>query len=146
MEKALIILDNLSIGYNGEPLLSGITLRSPGQLYRHSRRQRFRQINPAQDPTWTDSSVAGRIDLRWHAAHIRLRAAIHPVGSALSVYRVRGRADGRLWTRQAGAFRPAGERAFTRECLGAAGAQAFAHSGLPNSRAGRSNACSSPAP
>ena len=105
-------------------------LDCPRQLHRHSRGERVRQIDAAQDAPWPasargrphrDSPVAGG------PARVRLRPAIHAVRSDVSADRVRGGADGRVRTRPARARVPAAERAFTRECLRAAGAEEFAH-------------------
>ena len=108
MEKALIILDNLSIGYNGQPVLSGISLSIA--------RAGFTAIlgaNGSGKSTLLKTMlglippVAGRIDTR-APPRIRLRPSIHSVRPGLSADWVRGCADGRLWTHPPGAFYPAG--------------------------------------
>ncbi len=73
--------------------------------------------------------VAGRIDTASTGAPLVFGYVpqADSVRSALSADGIRRRPDGHVRPRPAGAFCPADERAFTRECLQAAGAEEFAH-------------------
>ncbi len=127
MKEPIITLDNLSIGYNGQPVLSGISLSSPRASF-----TAILGVNGSGKSTLLKTMlgllppVAGRID------HRRAPLVFGYVPQSIQfdpVYLLTGfevalmGAYGRI---RPGHFVPPAERAFTRECLGAAGAEAFA--------------------
>ena len=131
MNDALITLDNLSIGYNGQPVLSGISLSIA--------RDSFTAILGANGSGKSTllktllgllSPLAGRIDSNQSSTGAPLvfgyvPQAIHfdPIflltGFDVALMGTYGRV-------RPGRFVPSAERVFTRECLCAAGADEFA--------------------
>ena len=127
MEEALIVLDNLSIGYNGQPVLSGISL----------------SINRAGFTTILGANGSGKSTLLKTLLGLlppvsgRIENTAHPLAFGYvpqsiqfdPVYLFTGfevalmGAYGRI---RPGRFVPSVERVFTRECLQAAGAEEFA--------------------
>jgi ABC-type Mn2+/Zn2+ transport system ATPase subunit len=130
MNEALITLDNLSIGYNNQPVLSGISLSIA--------RAGFTAIlgaNGSGKSTLLKTvlgllpPVAGRIDTASSGAslvfgYVPQSIQFDPIylltGFDVALMGVYGRIG-------AGRIVPTVERAFTRECLSAAGAEEFAH-------------------
>jgi len=130
MNESLITLENLSIGYNGQPVLSGLTL----SIFRGS----FNAILGANGSGKTTllktllgllPPVAGRIDTASVDApltfgYVPQSYHFDPVylltGFDVALMGVYGRI-------RPGHFIPPIERAFTHECLHAAGADDFSH-------------------
>jgi ABC-type Mn2+/Zn2+ transport system ATPase subunit len=125
MGKPLIALDNLSIGYNGQPVLSGISL-SIGQ-------GSFTAIlgaNGSGKSTLLKTvlgllpPVIGRIDATPLVfGYVPQSIQFDPIYLLTGFEVALMGAYGRI---RPGHFVPSGERAFTRECLQAAGAEEFA--------------------
>ncbi len=129
MNETLITLDNLSIGYNGQTVLSGITLSIP--------RAGFTAIlggNGSGKSTLLKTllgllpPVAGRIDTASAGAplvfgYVPQSIQFDPIylltGFEVALMGTYGRVP-------PGRFVPPIERAFTRECLRAVGAEEFA--------------------
>jgi ABC-type Mn2+/Zn2+ transport system ATPase subunit len=125
MDRAHIILDNLSIGYNGQPVLSGISLTIP--------RASFTAIlgaNGSGKSTLLKTvlgllpPLAGRIDTASATfGYVPQAIQFDPIylltGFEVALMGVYGRV-------RPGRFVPQAERAFTRECLRAVGAEEFA--------------------
>jgi ABC-type Mn2+/Zn2+ transport system ATPase subunit len=129
MNEALITLDNVSIGYNSQPVLSGISLSIA--------RAGFTAIlgaNGSGKSTMLKTllglipPVVGRIDTTSSGAplafgYVPQAIQFDPIylltGFDVALMGVYGRIG-------AGRIVPAVERAFTRECLQAAGAEEFA--------------------
>jgi ABC-type Mn2+/Zn2+ transport system ATPase subunit len=131
MNDALITLENLSIGYNGQPVLSGISLSIA--------RDRFTVIlgaNGSGKSTLLRTllgllpPVAGRIDATQSPAGARLVFGYVPQSIQFDpIYLLTGFDVALMGTYgrvRPGCFVPSAERAFTRECLRAAGAEEFA--------------------
>ncbi|HIJ75862.1 MAG TPA: metal ABC transporter ATP-binding protein [Deltaproteobacteria bacterium] len=131
MNDALITLDNLSIGYNGQPVLSGISL-SIG-------RDRFTAIlgaNGSGKSTLLKTllgllpPVAGRIDTTQSPTGARLVFGYVPQSIQFDpIYLLTGFDVALMGTYgrvRPCRFVPSTERAFTRECLHAAGAEELA--------------------
>ncbi|HAM51006.1 MAG TPA: metal ABC transporter ATP-binding protein [Nitrospiraceae bacterium] len=129
MNKALITLDNLSIGYGSQPILSGISL----SLARGSFTA-ILGVNGSGKSTLLKTvlgllpPVSGRIDTRSAGAplvfgYVPQSVQFDPIylltGFDVALMGVYGRV-------RPGRFLPPVERAFTRECLRAAGAEEFA--------------------
>jgi ABC-type Mn2+/Zn2+ transport system ATPase subunit len=125
MNKAIISLDNLSIGYNGQSVLSGITLSIA-----HAGFTAILGINGSGKSTLLKTilgllpPIAGRVDSRplvfgYVPQSIQFDPVYLLTGYEVALMGTYGRI-------RPGHFVPPGERAFTRECLGAAGAEAFA--------------------
>ncbi len=130
MKESLITLDNLSIGYNGQPVLSGISVSIP--------RASFTAIlgaNGSGKSTLLKTllgllpPLAGRIDAT-QATDTPLVLGYVPQSTQFDpIYLLTGfevalmGTYGRL---RPGRFVPAGERTFVRECLAAVGAEEFA--------------------
>jgi ABC-type Mn2+/Zn2+ transport system ATPase subunit len=130
MTESLITLDNLSIGYNGQPVLSGLTLSIT--------RASFTAIlgaNGSGKSTLLKTllgllpPVAGRIDIASAGApltfgYVPQSNRFDPVylltGFDVALMGVYGRI-------RVGHLIPPEERDFTRECLHAAGAEDFFH-------------------
>ena len=130
MNEPLITLDNLSIGYNNQPVLSGISLSIA--------RASFTAIlgaNGSGKSTLLKTllgllpPVAGRIDTASTGAplvfgYVPQAIQFDPIylltGFDVALMGVYGRV-------RPGRFVPSDERDFTRECLQAAGAEEFAH-------------------
>jgi ABC-type Mn2+/Zn2+ transport system ATPase subunit len=130
MNEALITLDNLSIGYNGQPVLSGIAL----SIARASCTA-ILGANGSGKSTLLKTvlglllPVAGRIDIASAGlplvfGYVPQSIQFDPIylltGFDVALMGVYGRV-------RPGRFIPPVERAFTRECLSAAGAEEFAH-------------------
>lgn len=131
MNEPLITLDDLSIGYNGQPVLSGISLSIA--------RASFTGILGANGSGKTTllktllgliRPLAGRINFATPAG-APLRFGYVPQAIQFdAIYLLTGfdvalmGAYGRI---RPGRFIPASERAFTRECLRVVGAEDFAH-------------------
>jgi len=131
MNEALITLNNLSIGYNGQPVLSGISLSIA--------RDSFTAIlgaNGSGKSTLLKAllgllpPVAGRIDLDASAGRPLVFGYVPQSIQFDSIYLLTAfevalmGAYGRV---RPGHFVPPSERAFTRECLRAAGMEEFVH-------------------
>ena len=131
MDEPLITLNNLSIGYNGQPVLSGISL----SLARAS----FTAIlgaNGSGKSTLLKTllgllpPIAGRIDLAGSAGGPLVFGYVPQSIQFDSIYLLTAfevalmGAYGRV---RPGRFVPPVERAFTRECLRAAGMEEFVH-------------------
>jgi ABC-type Mn2+/Zn2+ transport system ATPase subunit len=130
MNEALITLDNLSIGYNGQPVLSGISLSIA--------RDSFTVILGANGSGKSTllktligllAPIAGRM-VTAPLTGVPLVFGYVPQSIQLDpIYLLTGfevalmGVYGRIWP---GRFVPPTERAFTRECLYAAGAEQFA--------------------
>ena len=130
MNEALITLDNLSIGYNSHPVLSGISLSIA--------RASFTAIlgaNGSGKSTLIKTvlgllpPVAGRINTASTSSplvfgYVPQAFQLDPIylltGFSVALMGVYGRV-------RPGRIVPPVERAFTRECLRAAGAEEFAH-------------------
>jgi len=130
MNKALITLDNLSIGYNGQPVLSGISLSIPRASF-----TAILGVNGSGKTTMLKTllgllpPVAGRIDTASSGAplvfgYVPQSIQFDPIYlltafdvALMGVY-------GRIGP---GRIVPAVEHAFTHECLRAVGAEEFAH-------------------
>ena len=130
MSEALITLDDLSIGYNNQPVLSGISLSVA--------RASFTAIlgaNGSGKSTLLKTMlglippVAGRIEksssgtplvFGYVPQAIQFDQIYLLTGFDVALMGVYGRVG-------AGRIVPSAERAFTRECLSAAGAEEFAH-------------------
>lgn len=128
MNELLITLDNLSIGYNGQPILSGITL----SIFRASYTA-ILGANGSGKSTLLKTllgllpPVAGRIDTRSAGAtltfgYVPQSYHFDPVylltGFDVALMGVYGRI-------RSGRFIPPAERAFTHDCLHAVGAEDF---------------------
>jgi ABC-type Mn2+/Zn2+ transport system ATPase subunit len=125
MDRAHIILDNLSIGYNGQPVLSGISLTIP--------RASFTAIlgaNGSGKSTLLKTvlgllpPLAGRIDAASATfGYVPQAIQFDPIylltGFEVALMGVYGRV-------RPGRLVPQAERVFTRECLRAVGAEEFA--------------------
>ena len=131
MNDALITLDNLSIGYNGQPVMSGISLSIA--------RDRFTAIlgaNGSGKSTLLKTMlgllppVAGRIDTTQSPTGSRLVFGYVPQSIQFDpIYLLTGFDVALMGTYgrvRPCRFVPSAERAFTRECLRAAGAEEFA--------------------
>jgi ABC-type Mn2+/Zn2+ transport system ATPase subunit len=130
MNKALITLDNLSIGYNSQPVLSGISLSIARASF-----TAILGVNGSGKSTLLKTMlglippVAGRIDTAPPDAplvfgYVPQAIQFDPIylltGYDVALMGVYGRIG-------PGRIVPAVERTFTRECLRAAGAEEFAH-------------------
>jgi ABC-type Mn2+/Zn2+ transport system ATPase subunit len=130
MNEALITLDNLSIGYNSQPVLSGISLSIARASF-----TAILGVNGSGKSTLLKTvlglipPVAGRIDTASSAApivfgYVPQAIQFDPIylltGFDVALMGVYGRIG-------PGHMVPAVERVFTRECLRAAGAEEFAH-------------------
>jgi len=125
MNETLITLDNLSIGYNGRPVLSGISVTIP--------RASFTAIlgaNGSGKSTLLKTllgllpPIEGRIDGKYLTfGYVPQSIQFDPIyllsGFEVALMGVYGRAN-------PGRRVPGAERAFARECLKAAGASEFA--------------------
>ena len=129
MNKALITLDNLSIGYNSQPVLSGISLSIADASF-----TAILGVNGSGKSTLLKTilgllpPVAGRIDTASSGAplvfgYVPQSIQFDPIylltGFDVALMGVYGRVG-------PGRMVPAVERDFTRECLRAAGAEEFA--------------------
>ncbi len=129
MNEALITLDNLSIGYNNQPVLSGISL-----CIARSSFTAILGANGSGKSTLLKTMlglippVAGRIEASssgvplvfgYVPQAIQFDQIYLLTGFDVALMGVYGRVG-------AGRIVPSAERAFTRECLSAAGAEGFA--------------------
>jgi len=141
MDDALITLDNLSIGYSGQSVLSGISLSIA--------RASFTAIlgaNGSGKSTLLKTLVgllpplAGRIDIA-RLAGAPLMFGYVPQSMQLdTMYLLTGfevAVMGTYGRVRPGGFVPSAERAFTRECLRAAAADEFAHQRFAELSAGQ---------
>ncbi len=131
MNKALITLDNLSIGYNGQPVLSGISLSIA--------RASFTAIlgaNGSGKSTLLKTllgllpPVAGRIDTATATGAPLVFGYVPQSNQFDPIYLLTGFDVALMGTYgrvRPGRFIPSSERAFTRECLRVVGAEEFAH-------------------
>lgn len=130
MNKALITLDSVSIGYNSQPVLSGISLSIARASF-----TAILGVNGSGKSTLLKTllgllpPVAGRIETATVGVplvfgYVPQSIQFDPIylltGFDVALMGVYGRIG-------AGRIVPAVERAFTRECLRAAGAEEFAH-------------------
>ena len=130
MNKALITLDNLSIGYNGQPVLSGISVSIA--------RASFTAIlgaNGSGKSTLLKTllgllpPLAGRIDTTRTTGRLLVFGYVPQSIQFDPIYLLTGFEVALMGTYgrvRPGRFVPPGERAFTRECLAAVGAEEFA--------------------
>src|SRR5208337_5409715 len=131
MNDALITLDNLSIGYNGQAVLSGISLSIA--------RDSFTAILGANGSGKSTllktllgllSPLAGRVDSTKSSTGAPLLFGYVPqAGQFDPIYLLTGFEVALMGTygrMRPGRFVPTAERVFTRECLRAAGADEFA--------------------
>ena len=131
MNEALITLDNLSIGYNGQPVLSGISLSIA--------RASFTAIlgaNGSGKSTLLKTllgllpPVAGRIDTATSTGAPLVFGYVPQSNQFDPIYLLTGFDVALMGTYgrvRPGRFIPSSERTFTRQCLRAAGAEEFAH-------------------
>ena len=131
MDEALITLDNLSIGYNGQPVLSGISLSIS--------RASFTAIlgaNGSGKSTLLKTlfgllpPVAGRIDIARLAGAPLVFGYVPQSIQFDPIYLLTGFEVALMGTYgriRPGRLVPLVERAFTRECLRAVGAEDFSH-------------------
>ena len=149
MNEAIITLDNLSIGYNGQTVLSGISLSIA--------RDSFTAIlgaNGSGKSTLLKTligllpPISGRIVSGASMGDPLVFGYVPQVGQFDPIYLLTGfdvalmGAYGRV---RPGRLVPQSERAFTRECLRVAGAEDLARKSFSELRAARSSACSLPA-
>jgi len=130
MNEALITLDDLSIGYNSQPVLSGISLSIS--------RASFTAIlgaNGSGKSTLLKTllgllpPLAGRIDIATSGGKPLMFGYVPQSTQFDSVYLLTGfevALMGTFGRVRPGRFVPPSERAFTHECLRAAGAEQFA--------------------
>jgi len=130
MNEALITLDNLSIGYNSRPVLSGISLSIA--------RDSFTAILGANGSGKSTllktllgllSPVAGRIETATPSGAPLVFGYVPQATQFDPIYLLTGFEVALMGTYGrvgAGRFVPPVERSFTRECLGAAGAEELA--------------------
>ncbi|MGO9020655.1 MAG: metal ABC transporter ATP-binding protein [Syntrophobacteraceae bacterium] len=131
MNDALITLDNLSIGYNGQPVLSGISLSIA--------RDSFTAIlgaNGSGKSTLLKTMlglippVAGKIDTSAPTCAPLVFGYVPQAGQFDPIYLLTGFDVALMGTYgrvRPASFVPSSERAFTRECLRATGAEEPAH-------------------
>jgi ABC-type Mn2+/Zn2+ transport system ATPase subunit len=130
MDETLITLDNLSIGYNGQPVLSGISVSIA--------RAGFTAILGANGSGKSTllmtllglmPPLAGRINFATSIGEPRF-GYVPQATQFDSIYLLTGFDVALMGTYgrvRPGSFIPTGERAFTRECLRVVGAEEFAH-------------------
>jgi len=130
MNEALITLDSLSIGYNGQPVLSGISVSIA--------RASFTAIlgaNGSGKSTLLKTllgllpPLAGRIDTTRTTGRLLVFGYVPQSIQFDPIYLLTGFEVALMGTYgrvRPGRFVPPGERAFTRECLAAVGAEEFA--------------------
>jgi ABC-type Mn2+/Zn2+ transport system ATPase subunit len=130
MDEAIITLDNLSIGYNGQPVLSGISV-SIGRASCTA----VLGVNGSGKSTLLKTligllpPVAGRIDMATSAGVPLVFGYVPQSIQFDSIYLLTGfevTLMGTYGRVRPGRFVPSIERAFTRECLRAASAEEFA--------------------
>jgi ABC-type Mn2+/Zn2+ transport system ATPase subunit len=130
MDEALITIDKLSIGYNGQPVLSGISLSIARDSF-----TAILGVNGSGKSTLLKTligllpPIAGRIDTDASTGaplvfgYVPQSIQFDPI-YLLTVFEVA--LMGTYGRVRPGRFVPSIERAFTRECLRAAGAEEFA--------------------
>ena len=130
MEDALITLDNLSIGYNGEPVLSGITvsiarasftaiLGANGSGKSTLLKTLLGLLPPLGGRIETARATGTPLVFGYVPQSIHFDPVYLFTGFEVALMGTYGRV-------RSGRFVPPGERAFTRECLAAVGAEQFA--------------------
>lgn len=129
MKEPIITLDNLTIGYNGEPLLSGILLPIVRGSFtailgangsgKSTLLKTVLGLLPPIGGRITTGPADGPLVFGYVPQSIHFDPAYLLTGFDVALMGVYGRV-------RPGRFVPAHERAFTRECLGAAGAEDFA--------------------
>ena len=141
MDEALITLDNLSIGYGGQSVLSGISLSIA--------RASFTAIlgaNGSGKSTLLKTLVgllpplAGRIDIARLAGASLMFGYVPQSIQFDTIYLLTGFGVALMGTYgrvRPGSFVPSAERAFTRECLRAVAAEEFAHKRFAELSAGQ---------
>ena len=131
MNEPLISLDNVSIGYHGQPVLSGISLTIARNSFTAilgengtGKSTLLKTLLGLQPP------VAGRIHTAAPAEGPLIFGYVPQTTQFDPVYLLTGFEVALMGTYRRvspGRMVPAAERAFTRECLDAAGAGEFAH-------------------
>jgi ABC-type Mn2+/Zn2+ transport system ATPase subunit len=130
MTETLITLDNLSIGYNGQPVLSGLSLSIAGNSF-----TAILGANGSGKSTLLKTllglipPVAGRIETASAAGTPLVFGYVPQSNQFDPIYLLTGYEVVLMGTYgrvRPGRPVPAAERAFTRECLRAAGAEDFA--------------------
>ncbi len=131
MNDALITLDNLSIGYNGQPVLSGISLSiardsftailgANGSGKSTLLKTLLGLLSPLAGRIYTTQSPTGsRLVFGYVPQSIQFDPIYLLTGFDVALMGTYGRV-------RPCRFVPSAERAFTRECLRAAGAEEFA--------------------
>jgi ABC-type Mn2+/Zn2+ transport system ATPase subunit len=129
VKEPIITLDNLTIGYHGEPLLSGVSLSiSRGSFTailgangsgKSTLLKTVLGLLPPIEGRITTEPADGALVFGYVPQFIHFDPAYLLTGFDVALMGVYGRV-------RPGRFVPAAERAFTRECLGAAGADGFA--------------------
>jgi ABC-type Mn2+/Zn2+ transport system ATPase subunit len=129
MKEPIITLDNLTIGYNGEPLLSGISLPIARGSFtailgangsgKSTLLKTVLGLLPPIGGRITTGPGDGPLVFGYVPQSIHFDPAYLLTGFDVALMGVYGRVP-------PGRFVPAAERTFTRECLGAAGADGFA--------------------
>ena len=130
MNEALITLDNLSIGYNGQPVLSGISasitrasftaiLGANGSGKSTLLKTLLGLLPPLAGRIDTPRVTGGPLVFGYVPQSIQFDSIYLLTGFEVALMGTYGRI-------RAGRFVPSVERAFTRECLRAVGAEEFA--------------------
>ena len=130
MNEALIILNNLSIGYNGQPVLSGISvsiarasltaiLGANGSGKSTLLKTLLGLLPPLAGQIDTAASTGAPLAFGYVPQSTQLDPIYLLTGFEVALMGTYGRV-------RPGRFVPASERAFTHECLHAAGAEEFA--------------------
>ena len=131
MSDAIITLDNLSIGYNGQPLVSGISLSiahnsftailgANGSGKSTLLKTLIGLLPPIAGRIVTAPSAGAPLVFGYVPQSIRFDPIYLLTGFEVALMGVYGRV-------RPGRFVPSLERALMRECLRAAGAEEFAH-------------------
>jgi ABC-type Mn2+/Zn2+ transport system ATPase subunit len=131
MNEALITLDNLSIGYNGQPVLSGISVSIACASF-----TAILGANGSGKSTLLKTllgllpPLAGRIDTASSTDAPLVFGYVPQSNQFDPIYLLTGFDVALMGTYgrvRPGRFIPSSERAFTRECLQVVGAEEFAH-------------------
>jgi ABC-type Mn2+/Zn2+ transport system ATPase subunit len=130
MNKALITLDNLSIGYNQQPILSGISLTIARASFtailgaNGSGKSTLLKTMLGLLPPVAGHITTASTDVPLVFGYVPQAIQFDPIymltGFEVALMGVYGRVS-------PGRFVPSAERDFTRECLDAGGAGTFAH-------------------
>ncbi len=130
MNEALIKMDNLSIGYNGQSVLSGLSLSIARASFtailgangsgKSTLLRTILGLLPAVSGSINASLSDAPLAFGYVPQSIQFDAVYLLTGFEVALMGVYGRV-------RPGRFVPKGERAFTRECLRATGAGEFAH-------------------